>query len=93
MKADSNQSDTEVTSYVKCRKQALVCLRILSENNKYEISFKLQQQVLSFLKSFFFQGKMTQYFSTLGEFTFMERLCAVYASGVGVDMISYELNI
>lgn len=36
---------------------------------------------------------MTQYFSTLGEFTFMERLCAVYASGVGVDMISYELNI
>lgn len=41
MKADSNQFDTEVTSYVKCRKQALICLRILSENNKYEISFKL----------------------------------------------------
>lgn len=39
MKADSNQFDTEVTSYVKCRKQALICLRILSENNKYEIKF------------------------------------------------------
>jgi len=38
------------------------------------------------LKNNFFQGKMTQYFSTLEEFTFMERLCAAYASGVGVEL-------
>ena len=40
MKAESNQFDIEVTIYVKCRTEALICLRSLSENKKCETSFK-----------------------------------------------------
>ena len=36
---------------------------------------------------------MIQYFSILGEFTFMERLCTEYASGVGVELTWFPMNI